>query len=687
MTRLSVLFLGLVVGCSSGGSNPGGDYSGSNGTDGGSGSGSDGSGSGGSGSDGSGGGSGSGSNYTDNTPPTYPTQHPRIYLAANKARLQSALSANRPSAMRLKGIVDNWVNGTDYWGFEAWNSALMGQLTGQSKYCAKAISVVDAQVSAAESAIAGGGQPAVAGDSYLDVGGMIGDVALVYDWCFDSVSSSQKTRWLAYANQAVYNVWHNTTAKWGNNTFPWTGWATNDPSDNYYYSFLRATMLLGLAEKGEDPQGDTWINQFRQTKVMGQLVPTFDADLVGGGSREGTGYGVAMRSLFFLYDIWHATTGEPLAYATPHTRASMLSFMHQVVPTLDRFAPTGDQSRDSTASLFDYQRNYLQELVRLYPNDHLSPRAQALLKDCSVPQMANSFMAADDFLYDNMDVSTGTLSGGTAYYAPGIGELYARSGWDTHATWINLIAGPYTESHAHQDQGSLMIYKDSWLMYDSVIDSHSGLRQETTAHSLVRVSNGGTPVPQVASTTSHLEALHTGNGWLYAAADLTPAYNGNAAVTKMQREVVYLEPDTVVVYDRVTTPASMQQVWQLATPKQPAISGSTATISGAHVLHVQRFSPNATMSVFNYTADPSGDYGGGYRLDETVAGGDQRFLNVLSIDGAVTNASAANDSTVTVTLSNGQTATVAFNRSSIGATLTYNGASKTLAAGVDSLPE
>jgi hypothetical protein len=42
---------------------------------------------------------------------------------------------------------------------------------------------------------------------------------------------------------------------------------------------------------------------------------------------------------------------------------------------------------------------------------------------------------------------------------------------------VNLIAGPYTPSDAHEDQGSLMIYKDGWLAYDVVV------KQETTAHS------------------------------------------------------------------------------------------------------------------------------------------------------------------------------------------------------------
>ena len=41
---------------------------------------------------------------------------------------------------------------------------------------------------------------------------------------------------------------------------------------------------------------------------------------------------------------------------------------------------------------------------------------------------------------------------------------------------------------------------------------------------------------------------------------------------KVQREIVLLEPDAVVVYDRVTTRAGTQQMWQLATPMQPTIS-------------------------------------------------------------------------------------------------------------------
>ncbi len=624
------------------------------------------------------------------TAPVFPTAHPRIYLTPNRARLSAALSASTPAAARFKELVDEWIAGADIWGFESWNAALLGQLTGTTGYCTKAVATVEAQVVAAEAAIAANQAPEVAGDSYLEIGGMIGDLALVYDWCFNQTSASQRARWLKYADQAVWNVWHNTSAKWGTATIPWSGWATDDPSDNYYYSFLRATMLLGLASKGEDPQADAWVTQFHDTKIVSQLVPTFNADLVGGASREGTGYGVAMRRLFELYDLWKATTGETIATLTPHTRQSMLAMLHQMVPTLDRVAPTGDLSRDSTAAFFDYHRNYLQELIQQFPGDLLAQRAKTQLAASSVPAMTSSFMFAYDFLYDDSNVTAqpvGSLN--TAYYASGIGELYTRSGWDTHATWLNLIAGPYTQSHAHQDQGSLMIYKDGWLAYDAVVDSHSGLTQETTAHGLVRITSGGQPVPQIADTISTLAALHQGTGYTYASADLTPAYDGNSAVQKVQRDIVFLQPNVVIVFDRVQSASGTTQTWQLASPVAASISGSIATITNAgHTLKIQKLS-GGTLGVTSMPSVDS-DFAGGFRLDETMAGGDNRYLHVLSIDGSVSSTTSAGDAThpgVTVQLANGHSATVTFVRDTAGAALVLDGTTISLSAGVDRLPE
>src|ERR1043165_5784904 len=98
------------------------------------------------------------------TPPRAPTQHPRIYLSPNRTRLKSALDNHTASATAFKSKVDAWVGGSDIWGFQAWYGALLGQLTGTASYCTKAIAVVDAQVSAAESKIGSGSAPEVAAD-------------------------------------------------------------------------------------------------------------------------------------------------------------------------------------------------------------------------------------------------------------------------------------------------------------------------------------------------------------------------------------------------------------------------------------------------------------------------------------------------------------------------------------------
>ena len=616
--------------------------------------------------------------------PRFPTDHPRIYLPANKDRLVAALASGSSAAKRFVEVTDRWVRGEDVYAFPAWHAALLGQLRGDPKYCAAAVAAVDKQVKAAVASIARGDAPRVAEDSYLEIGEMVGDVALVYDWCHDAVGD-RKTSWLLYGNQAVSNVWNHSTASWGGKTMPWTGWATEDPSDNYYYSFLRATMLFGLAAHGESPEAEGWLTHFRDVKIGGELLPTFDADLAGGGSREGTGYGVAMRSLFEIYDIWHASTGENLAAKTQHTRASMLAFIHSTVPTLDRIAPTGDQSRDSTASLFDYHRNYAQELVALFPKDPLASRLQALLADSSVPAMTQGFMAAYDLLYAS-EVAPTTLDGlGTAYYAPGTGQLYARSSWDQHATWLNFIAGPYTQSHAHQDQGAITIYKDGWLAYDAVVDSHSGLRQEVGAHGTLRIMDGGEERAQEVGTASKLVALHRGEGYVHAAADLTPVYAD--AVGMLHREIVFLEPDCIVIFDRARTASGTEQIWQLALPAQPSITGAHAEVATAgHVLTVDRVTPsNAAGSIHDFAANDD-DFGGGFRLEESVAGGDRRWLHVVSIDRAATQLRTIDATTVEVTLASGAVR-VKFDPDTIGATLTRGGQTIRLAAGVDALPE
>ena len=116
-------------------------------------------------------------------------------------------------------------------------------------------------------------------------------------------------------------------------------------------------MLWALAT-----QNTTWFD-FLQTQKFGPLMDYYAA-LPGGGTREGTGYGTALNNLFGNYIYWKASTGEDLAGITPHTRETIDYWVHATVPTLDRFAPIADLSRESIPNLYDYQENLVHEAVR-----------------------------------------------------------------------------------------------------------------------------------------------------------------------------------------------------------------------------------------------------------------------------------------------------------------------------------
>ena len=290
-----------------------------------------------------------------------------------------------------------------------------------------------------------------------------------------------------------------------------------------------------------------------------------------------------------------------------------------------------------------------------------------------------------DFLLAS-DTAPTSLDGlGTTYYAPGTGQFYSRSGWDTHATWINMNAGPYTESHAHQDQGALIIYKDGYLAYDPVIDSHSGLPQDVDDHGTLRMVKNGKPVGQAIGQASTLLALHAGTGYVHIAADLT-ALEGNDA-SLLQREVVFLQPDTVVIYDRATTPAADSQVWSLAFPATPTISSATTTVTASgHTLNIQRLGPAAaTATVYDYTMDS--DFSNGFRLDETMTGGDNRWLHVATIDGSATQITSSDGNSVDLMLADGTAVHLAFDPTGVGATLMLGNQTIALGAGIDTLPE
>ena len=544
--------------------------------------------------------------------------------------LELARVDRRSSAYsRFRDWVDAAVAGRPGYAFAAGDAALMFLLSDGAKYCDLAVRMVEQQVSEAEATIASGGRPAISGDSYLEVGPHLADLAMTLHSCQAKIDAAQRKRWSDYAEQAVWNVWHPAQAQWGGKSHPWSGWSIDNPGNNYYYSFLEATMYWALVSGNP-----TWMKELRERRLP--PLQAYFAGLPGGGSREGTGYGAAQMRLFGLYRLWRDSAGEDLANANPHAHDSIAYWVHATVPTMDRFAPIGDQARNSIPELFDYHRRLVLEARQLTQEPNALAMSSWWLSHISVPRMSQGFNSRYDLLPAG---EGGAAPTDLIYLAEGAGHLFARTGWDKDAMWLSFVAGPYNESHAHQDQGSFTLFARDWLAVSENIWSHSGIQQGTPVHNVVRFERANADAQQCAAprgdtvvhqcesqqSRSRLNLTRNPDGGLTATADLTPVYRGNPALDSWQRRIDF-GGRKLLVRDTFKLGTGTRAIFQVNVPEKPRIQGNEAQ---AGRLKIRVLEPaGATLRAHDWSSVDAQEFRSGWRLD--VEGGQSGYLVELS---------------------------------------------------------
>jgi hypothetical protein len=192
------------------------------------------------------------------------------------------------------------LNRSNY-GYSAVDSVVMYHLTLNPAYVQQAVRMIRLYVAAENQRIAAGTNPIMAGDSYLEVGHYLEQLALTYDFAHALLTADERAAWTAFAEQTLFNVWNPSSARWGSRSAPWSGWSIDDPGNNYHFSFLKATQQWALAS-----QNPAWFT-FLQTRKYGPLIAYYQL-LAGGGSREGTGYGTAHKNLFENHRSWKASS-------------------------------------------------------------------------------------------------------------------------------------------------------------------------------------------------------------------------------------------------------------------------------------------------------------------------------------------------------------------------------------------
>lgn len=582
-------------------------------------------------------------------PVSLPSQRPFIPLTD-----YTKISASSPVYEHFKAWVDeNILEGhVDEENFSDDDAVIMFARTGDTRYIDGAIAREEADVQAAEAQMAKGEAPAIARDDYLHVGRELEELALTFDYGFARLSQGQRDRWKAYGDKVLSNLWSPATASWSGNTAgqgAWSGWAINDPGNNYDFSFVDATEMWALATQNMD-----WIHFLQEWKFP--LISDYYASLgPGGGSREGTGYGTSQRDLWMNERIWREATGESLPVIEQHARESIQFWINATLPTMgqgghnageedrDYFAPAGDLSRESIPHLYDYQVNLVREAAMDAPNTLLADNALWWIRENKgVPEtMVSRFNLRDALLRPE-----GTPVAPTAltYHSPAVGEFFARSAWQEDATWLQFIAGPYDQSHAHEEQGAFNLYRGDWLAVTSNIWSRSGLQGGggggdvrvgdlgTGVSNVVRFEKpgpaGGKPVVigQKNPSTSIMSFETLPGGLVKAHADLTPAYANHASEVKGWERDLEFQENHLHVHDRCEVGANVTPVFQVNVPVQPVNHGNGTVSAGKLSL---AFNPAYSVKLVDMTSfnapppphpEEEGDgieFNSGWRIDIT----------------------------------------------------------------------
>ncbi len=566
-----------------------------------------------------------------------PTRSPLLLLALG---LGVAPAANIPffpidtagsEYKRFIAYVDHALAGKPDYGYSPYDAMLRYSMGGDAKYADFAVAEVDSEVAAEEALIAAGKTPEIAGDSYLYVGERIASLALAYDWAAPRLTQSQKTRWKAFADQAIFNVWNPAQAVWGGQAKPWSGWSISDPGNNYHYSFLRATMYWAVAS-----QNQQWLEFVRLQKAP--PLTAYFSRLPGGGSLEGTGYGTSHKGLFEIYGFWKSATGTDLSAQSSHCANSIDYWIHATVPTLQRFAPIGDQARVSDAPLYDYQRALVLRAVLLNPGTPQAGRGMWWLNNISIRQMSGTFNLHDGiFKLPDAPIKPAEL----AYRSAGVGDLFARASWDTAATWIHVKAGLYDQSHAHQDQGSFSIYQKNWLAVTENMLTHSGIEQGPEVHNVLLfvANNGADTVNQEQGDSAAQLDYRDEAGILTATADLSVFYRKAKRVQSWRRSVAFDRPaNLVTVRDTFSLAAGTAAAWQLNTPVRPLLQGDSVVAGG---LVVKPLDGDAQIRIVEWNqmrgdAEWKSEYPSGWKISLTRPASATTFAVRLRVDAPST---------------------------------------------------
>ena len=570
-----------------------------------------------------------------------PPESPSGFLLLTSDRLE-ALRAEVESGSAawqfLRSNVDAEMDTLDQYRTGPENIALVYLLTGDATYAASAydwaVSIMDND------------DPTF--DSYLHFGNIMREIAFVRNYCGDALDATQRSRLEAYLDRWTNELWFDNQG---------SGWGLEDPGNNYHMAFLEGTAYAGYAlREAGHPNGQKYIDILldKLTRADG-VMPYLDTRAKGGDWPEGTNYGQRSKQRLFSALGVVASMGDPVFFrASPFFAETVLYALYQIQPGGEFIYPAGDVARDSMMPVTPYEREIVQTATYWIKDDYARPYGRWFLQNVVPDYTGPSFNARASYFLDviyNVEGETQTPESLPLFYrSPGTEWLNVRSGWDDGATSLTISAPTIIDqSHAHYDAGSFTMWKGGWQAVDAVTFSNDGLNWDSDAHNMLHVEGG----ERREGPTPGLKQFEADDGFAYVQVDASNLYRvrvGTDLVPLMQevtREMVYLAPDTLVLFDRAV-PGTTQPPYDLRFHFASQPTQSQGLFTGSHEggsLAVQvLLGGNASITNDGDLVDGNSS---AWRVQVAPSGAPSRFVSVAKVAaGASPSLSASLDTSV-----------------------------------------
>jgi len=424
-------------------------------------------------------------------------------------------------------------------------------------------------------------------------------VALVYDLCWPLWTQAEKEEFYDYCNRTIDANVNSELAVFHNAWYGYKWWGYGLTAYATWYEWERAPKILAELEKD----------------YAERAAPALELSGQGGGFAEGYYINYWSYEWLFFCEAARAVEGKNYYALAPgffHNRA--VACMFEAYPWISensshRPIPMGDSGGQRFRRERDKALAVRRILINFYRDDPAHQAVHAFNEEtprCGVP--GNAYK---DFLWRDTTVTKGDLAHfKLSHISTGPGYVYARSSWDNGATYFFFKCGDRFTAHQHLDNGHFLFAKYDELAGDGGQyfyfggDHDTNYLLRTIAHSTVTVYNpaetwtnlrafagpfgndGGQrhdwphhngSCNDIADRNLHpdlyeladITAYEDKGAYMYVAGDMTKAYKADK-MGLFTRQIVFLRPGTLVIFDRVTAKdKDFTKRWLLQASKAP----------------------------------------------------------------------------------------------------------------------